>query len=161
MCFCFLFFFYYYAMSLWCQEKLFDQFWNYQRTTSGHINIFFCIWRSFQSMTVLFLVDLYPKLVVLAWGLNKSCMHELRVGKGFCLHWKPMIFCTAFWDPRFSLFYLVSFMFSENTVLGIGRMPRSLKIGIEAARLLERIADFWSFVSLELRVKDWPHTWIA
>ena len=84
-------------------------------------------------------------------------MHELRVGKGFCLHWKPRIFCTAFGDSRFSVL-CASFIFSENTVLGIGRMPRSLKIGIEAARLLEkeiiRIADFCSFVSLELRVKD-------
>ena len=38
--FCFVFFYYYhYAMSLWYQEKLFDQIWNYQRTTSGQINI--------------------------------------------------------------------------------------------------------------------------
>ena len=47
-----------YAMSLWCQEKLFDQIWNYQRTASGQINIFlFCIWRAFQLMKVLFLIE--------------------------------------------------------------------------------------------------------
>ena len=84
-------------------------------------------------------------------------MDELGVRKGFCLHWKPRIFCTAFGDSRFSVL-CASFIFSENTQLGIGRIPRSLKIGIEAARLLEkeiiRIADFCSFVSLELRVKD-------
>ena len=84
-------------------------------------------------------------------------MHELRVGKGFCLHWKPRIFCTIFGDSRFSVL-CAGFIFSENTVLRIGRMPSYLKIGIEAARLLEkeiiRIADFCSFISLELRVKD-------
>ena len=84
-------------------------------------------------------------------------MHELRVGKGFCFHWKPRIFDTAFGDSKFSVL-CASLTFSENTMLGIGRMPRFLKIGIEAARLLEkvirRIADFCIFVSLELRVRD-------
>ena len=108
-------------------------------------------------MTVLFLIDLYPKLVVLVKGLTRRCMHELRVAKGFCLHWKPKIFCTAFGDSRFSVL-CASLMFNENTILGIGRMPRSWKIGSETARLLEkeimRTAVFCSFVNLELRIKD-------
>ena len=66
-------------------------------------------------------------------------------------------YSVLFEDSRFCVL-CASFIFSENTVLGIGRMPRSLKISIEAARLLEkeiiRIADFCSFISLELRVKD-------
>ena len=49
------------------------------------------------------------------------------------------------------LVFCVQVLFIENTKLGIGRIPRSLKIGIEAARLLEkeiiRIADFCSFVA--------------
>ena len=44
-------------------------------------------------------------------------------GKRLCLHWKPRIFCSAFGDSRFSVL-CASFIFSENTVLGIGRMPR-------------------------------------
>ena len=52
-------------------------------------------------------------------------MHVLRIGKGFCFHWKPRIFNTAFGDSRLSVLRASS-TFTENTVLGIGRMPSSL-----------------------------------
>ena len=59
---------------------------------------------------------------------------------------------TMCWKPRCSVLLLrnqdvlcarlsvlcASLVFSKNKVPGIGRMPRSLKIGIEAARLLEK-----------------------
>ena len=47
------------------------------------------------------------------------------------------VFCTAFKKSRFSVL-CASLVFSKNIVPGIGRMPRSLKIGIEAARLLQK-----------------------
>ena len=73
-------------------------------------------------------------------------MHELRVEKGLSFHWKPRIFDTAFWDSRFSVL-CASLTFTENTVLGIERMPRSLKIDFEAARLLEKeINTNWRFL---------------
>ena len=47
------------------------------------------------------------------------------------------VFCTAFKKSRLSVL-CASLVFSKNIVPGIERMPRSLKIGIEAARLLEK-----------------------
>ena len=58
------------------------------------------------------------------------------------------------------LVFCVQVLFSENTKLGIGRIPRSFKIAIEAARLLEkeiiRIADFCSFVAWNWGLKTNP-----
>lgn len=49
------FIFFYFVMSLRIKRSFFDQIWNHQRTTSCQINL----------VTVLFLIDWYPKLVIL------------------------------------------------------------------------------------------------
>ena len=83
-------------------------------------------------MIVLYLIDLYLKLVVLTVGLSKSLMSALLVGKGFC-PW-PSISCMM-WDSRLRVL-LASMMLSENIVDGIGSLLSSLKIGLESARRL-------------------------
>ena len=72
-------------------------------------------------MIVLYLIDLYPKLVVLTVGLSKSLMSALLVGNGFCLCSRPRVSCTDLGLSRLR----ASMMLSENIVDGIGSICRA------------------------------------
>ena len=54
----------------------------------------FVVCRVFQLLIVLYLIDLYPKSVVLTVSLSKSLMSALFVGNGFCLCSRPRVSCT-------------------------------------------------------------------
>ena len=89
------------------EGKLIDQILSYQRITSDQINIVVVHLKSIpindSFVSYWFVSEIsYPGV-----RSDERCMHELRVGKGFCLLWKPRIFCTAFGDSRFSVWYLV------------------------------------------------------
>ena len=75
-------------------------------------------------MIVLYLIDLYPKLVVLTVGLSKSLMSALLVGNGFYLCSRPRISCTDLGLSRLRVLW-ASMMLSENIVDGIGSICRA------------------------------------
>ena len=70
-------------------------------------------------MIVLYLIDLYPRLIVLTVGLSISLMSALLMGNGFCLCRRPRVSCTDLGLSRLRVLW-ATMMLSENIVDGIG-----------------------------------------